>query len=146
MQLCFEDTLDPVDYASIDTIASRWHNLCDSVVTSQPTTPPISSISTQMDATFCFDTVLPICKPASILLNQCTRSLTSDFTGGSSCLCQPRVLSYVYTCDFLGNTSCNSVPATLSEVFGYSECDNFNQVIGTGLVCSFLRLNDLVVT
>jgi hypothetical protein len=144
--MCFEDTLDPVNYASIDTVASRWHNLCDSVVTFQPTTPPISSISTQLDTAFCFDTVYPICNSVTILLNQCTRNITSDFTSASSCLCQPLVLSYAYTCGFLGNTSCISVPATLSEVFGYSVCDNFNQVIGTGLVCSFLRLNDLVVT
>ena len=146
MQLCFEDNVDPVDYASIDAIATRWHKLCDSVVTFQPTTPLISSISTQMDTALCVGTVLPICKSVSILFGQCTRGLISDFTSISSCLCQPLVLSYAYTCEFLGNTSCNSLPATLSEVWGYSVCDNFNQVIGTGLVCSLLRLNDLVVT
>lgn len=146
MQLCFEDAVDPVDYASIDTIASGWHNLCDSVVTFQPTTPPISSISTQMDTALCFDTVLPICQSVTILLSQCTRGLSSDFSSVSSCLCQPLVLSYAYTCEFLGNTSCNSLSATLSEVWGYSLCNNFNQVIGTVPVCSVMRLNDLVVT
>jgi len=140
-----EDVIDPVDYASIGAIARRWHNLCDPVVTAQPTTPRIESASARGDTAFCSETVNPLCKSANIMLSQCTRGISSDFAAASSCYCQPMLLSYAYSCEFIGNTSCFSVPATLSEVWGYSECSNFDKVIGTGLV-GFVLMSQYLTT
>lgn len=68
MVSCFEDALDPVDYASIGAIASGWHNLCDSVVTAQPATPALSSVTARKNRALCFDTVLSLCQSATVLL------------------------------------------------------------------------------
>jgi len=133
MQRCFQGhDLD----STFEEGISSWHALCDTFVSSQPTTAAPSSISEHPEA-FCRSVVESACYDAEMIHSNCVTSITTDAALLSSCFCQPDALRLDYTCDFIGNKSCLQTGATLSSLFAYS-CANFAEVIGTGLVSELL--------
>src|SRR3569833_3456762 len=108
-----------------------WHALCDTFVSSQPTSAAPSSISEHPEA-FCRSVVESACYDAEMIHSNCVTSITTDAALLSSCFCQPDALRLDYFCDFIGNMSCLLTGATLSSLFAYL-CANFAEVIGSGL-------------
>ena len=109
----------------LQSAASAWHSLCSSI-TFTPTTPVISTVSLDGDE-FCATAIDRACRTAAASSDQCSRSAT-NLAGFSSCVCQPSVILYDYSCEYIGNTTCLGVPATLSEMYLY-DCPNFSQVL-----------------
>lgn len=117
---------------------SSWDSLCRSFITFSPTTLAASAYTAHPDD-LCVE-VKKACLTAKNLLDDClTHVSDSDTSEFSSCTCQPKLLRLDYSCEYIGNASCFVTEAALSSLRGYSVCDNFESVIGTGLV-SVLRV------
>lgn len=115
--------------------------MCGGPLTFTPTTPA-SAVYTPYPDDLCHQVVLA-CATARTLINGCVTlasdrgTTTFDTAKFSSCTCDPQFLRMDYSCEYIGNKTCLATGATLSSVFGYYDCENFDEVIGTGLV-SFL--------
>lgn len=128
LRLCFEST--DLDDNMVEGISS-WHSVCDTYITYSPTTPVLSTITSTYDAAFCESAELA-CLSEEVALDKCTT--ITDISSFDECSCQPSILRYDYTCQYLGNSSCLGIEAAYSNLIGYSDCPNFNQVIGGGIV------------
>jgi hypothetical protein len=115
-------------------VASSWHILCDTYNTFSPTTPPLSTLTTTQLDESC-ENCEEACKSDQASMDKCTTFLP-DVTKFSSCTCEPDILSWDYTCFYLGNISCLATGGTISNLYGYTYCDNFAEVIGSGIVSS----------
>ncbi|KAH7263813.1 hypothetical protein BKA59DRAFT_431376 [Fusarium tricinctum] len=129
LQRCFlGNELD----STFDEGIEKWDSLCGSYVTFTPTTPAASAFTDHPDQ-LCQE-VKRACQTAKNLLDECsTYKYDLDTSTFSSCTCQPRLLRQEYSCLYVGNASCLVTEVALSNLPGYSECDNFPSVIGTGL-------------
>lgn len=115
-----------------------WSSLCktSATLTFTPTTAPPATFTPYPDE-YCND-ISSACEAARVLLNRCV-PLVTDLSPASenkysSCMCAPDLLRKDYSCEFLGNRSCLATGATMESLLGYSDCSNFQEVIGTGLV------------
>ncbi|KAH7006429.1 hypothetical protein EDB82DRAFT_493562 [Fusarium venenatum] len=133
LQLCFlGNELD----STFDKGIKSWESLCDSVITFSPTTPPFSAYTEYPDE-LCAE-VKKVCQTAENMINECLEYVSDvDTSSFSSCTCRPELLRLDYSCEYIGNASCLATylatEAELSNLWGYSGCDNFESVIGTGL-------------
>lgn len=121
--------------SSWQSAVASWHSFCDSAITFTPTTPLVSMPTTTWTPQGCLD-VNNACESAKASVDACSPYI-SDVTRFSSCTCQPNILTLDYSCFYRGNISCYGNAATLSNMFDYSWCDNFQSVIGTGLVSRY---------
>jgi hypothetical protein len=130
LQRCFlGNELD----STFDEGIEKWDSLCGNYVTFTPTTPAASAFTDHPDQ-LCQE-VKSACQTAGNLLDECsTYKYDLDTSSFSSCTCQPRLLRQEYSCLYIGNASCLVTEVALSNLPGYSQCDNFPSVIGTGLV------------
>jgi hypothetical protein len=126
--LCYMD--NAVDSSWLSTLA-EWHTICDTYITFSPTTIPLSTLTTTWSQGDC-EEMITACASALASIDKCSTD-QSDITSLSSCLCTPDIMSWDYTCSYLGNISCYETGATLSELPEYSLCENFAEVIGSGI-------------
>ncbi|OBS26241.1 hypothetical protein FPOA_00182 [Fusarium poae] len=144
LQLCFlGNELD----STFDEGIKSWESLCDSIITFSPTTPSFSAYNEYPDQ-LCAE-VKKVCQTAENMINECLSYVSDvDTSSFSSCTCRPELLRLDYSCEYIGNASCLATSlateAALSNLWGYSDCDNFESVIGTGLpAMSDATLTDL---
>ncbi|KAF4462836.1 hypothetical protein FALBO_10349 [Fusarium albosuccineum] len=130
LHLCYlNDDLDD----TFESGVMSWDSLCGSVVTFSPTTLSASPYTAHPDQ-LCAE-VKKTCLTGHSLIDECLSYVSDEDTSSfSSCTCQPQLLRLDYSCHFIGNASCLVTDVALSSLRGYSECDNFASVIGTGLV------------
>jgi hypothetical protein len=130
LQLCFlGNELD----STFDQGIESWDSLCGSFVTFTPTTPAASALTNYPDQ-LCQE-VKKACQTAQNMLDECsTYQYYLDTSTFSSCTCHPRLLRQECSCFYVGHASCLATEVALSNLPGYSRCDNFPSVIGTGIV------------
>lgn len=130
LQLCFlGNELD----STFDEGVELWHSLCGAYVTFTPTTPAASAFTEYPDE-LCQE-VKKACQTAKSMRDECsTHKDDLDTSSPSSCTCNPRLLRQEYTCLYVGNASCLATEVAFSNLPGYSRCDNFQLVIGSGVV------------
>ncbi|KAM5358812.1 hypothetical protein ACJZ2D_014953 [Fusarium nematophilum] len=129
LRLCFlNDDLD----STFESGILSWESLCGSVVTFSPTTLAASAYTAHPEE-LCGE-VKKACLTAKNLLNECLSYVSErDTSSFSSCTCRPQLLRLDYSCEYIGNASCLATDVALTSLSGYSWCDNFASVIGTGL-------------
>ena len=116
----------------LDEAFSSWHQLCDSGATFQPTTAPLSEISSDRNDNYCLTLIRGACTSVEAGLASCLDP--GVITNGAlftSCSCAPALIIQGYSCEFLGNTSCLATGATLESLAISSGCDNFASVISS---------------
>ncbi|ORY12581.1 hypothetical protein BCR34DRAFT_600472 [Clohesyomyces aquaticus] len=103
----------------------RWHEACDSRMTTTLTTPPVTSLTATYDFGAC-SRLQRSCIRGDYETNKCSQTyLPSSSLSYASCACQPSIYSLFSECQYNGNISCKRTTAAESNILGYSYCSYF---------------------
>ncbi|KAF2677116.1 hypothetical protein K458DRAFT_282344, partial [Lentithecium fluviatile CBS 122367] len=122
IRLCTQSSTDD---GTFEDLKKQWHATCDSRVTFEVTTPPLTSLTAEFTPEAC-SSIATICLQGADSMSQCSES--SSDTTFLSCACQPEITSLVSVCQYDGNVSCVSTAASSEGIYGYEACKAYAAV------------------